>query len=358
MSLFQDALDDEPYAKFGFFGDAGSGKSWTASLIASGLYQYAKATKPVYFIDTEKGATFVKKEIFDKAGIPLRVLKSRAFKDLKPAIEEAEKEASVLIIDSITHPWYEITSSYLRTKRDGTKFIRIQDWQPIKDTWRAGYSEPYVNAQVHIIMCGRSANIFRDVEDVEQTNIQGKEVFKPIQIGTKMRTESETGYEPNLLCEMAKTYLQERGKYVRRCTIIKDRFAILDSCEFDNPTFESFLPHIERLSLGKTGGVIDTKRVSDDLFNSDDSRNLSRMRHQREILLEEIEGVLVAAYPGRSSEEVKKKADFIQKAFGGYSWKALADLDPKSLKLGLEEVRALITKDLASQGVKGEKGKN
>ena len=269
MTLFKAAQNDVCFLKAGFFGFSGSGKTWTAALLAAGLWKHIKATKPVYFFDTEQGSSFVKSSIFDKedpkvrAGlgdqkVPLMVVKTRAFKDLKPAIEEAEKEGSILLIDSISHPWYELCSAYLRSKKSGGKFIAISDWQLIKDAWRTGYSDPYLNSSLHIIMCGRASNIFEDVEDVDASEKMGKEVYKSIQVGTKMRTESETGYEPHILCEMEKVFVGDSGKYVRRCAIIKERFGVLDSKEFDNPSFKDFLPHIERLALGGVQGNMGT----------------------------------------------------------------------------------------------------
>ena len=65
-----------------------------------------------------------------------------------------------------------------------------------------------------------------------------------------MAAEKETGYEPSLLIEMEKVFNEVRGKYVRRATVIKDRFSQIDSKQFENPKFESFLPHIKMLNLG------------------------------------------------------------------------------------------------------------
>jgi AAA domain len=355
MGLFSQAKNDICYLKSGFFGFSGSGKTWTAAQLAAGLHQYIKASKPVYFLDTEQGSSFVKSSIFDPLKIPLMVVKTRAFKDLKPAIEEAEKEASVLIIDSISHPWYELCSAYLRSKKSGGKFISISDWQPIKEAWRMGYSDPYLNSNLHIIMCGRASNIFEDVEDVDATEKAGKEVYKSIQVGTKMRTESETGYEPHILCEMEKVYIAEGGKYVRRCAVIKERFGVLDSKDFDNPTFKDFLPHIERLFLGGVQGNMGLA-TSGELFSDDKSRSWFAEKRAREVILEEVEGLLVAAYPGQSAEEKRIKAESIRKAFGGYSWAALADRSSTELGKGLAVLREAVYNDLESKGMLDAQG--
>ena len=79
--LFQEATNQMAYAKFGFFGFQGSGKSFTAALIAIGLHKYIKSEKPVYFIDSETGSDYVK-PMFDKAGVKLYILKTQAFAQL------------------------------------------------------------------------------------------------------------------------------------------------------------------------------------------------------------------------------------------------------------------------------------
>lgn len=355
MSLFSPATNDINYVKAGFFGFMGSGKTETAARLIAGLHKHLKATKPVYFIDTEKGSAFVKETIFDPMKIPLMVIKTRAFADLKPAMEEAQKEGFGLIVDSISHPWYELCSAYLRSKRSGGKFIAISDWQIIKEMWRNGYSEPFVNAKLHIAECGRASNIFEDVEDLDASEKAGKEVYKSIIVGTKMRTESEAGYEPYLLCEMEKVFISEGGKYVRRCQVVKDKWRVLDSKEFDNPTFEDFLPHIQKYALdGKEGDV--KMSGSDAMFSSDKEKSWWAEKRAREVVLEEVEGLLVAAYPGQTAEEKRVKSESIRKAFGGYSWTALAERSSGELAKGLSVLRDLIFKDLEAKGMLDAQG--
>jgi hypothetical protein len=355
MGLFAESKNDMMYLKAGFFGFMGSGKTWTASVLAAGLHKYLKATKPVYFIDTEKGSAFVDSEVFRPRGVKLLTVKTRAFKDLKPAIEEAEKEASILLIDSISHPWTELCSAYLRSKKSGGKFIAISDWGILKDAWRSGYSEPFVNAKLHIIMCGRASNVFEDVQDLDASEKTGTEVFKSIIVGTKMRSESETGYEPYLLGEMDKVLISEGGKYVRRCNIVKDKWGVLDSKTFDDPTFEDFLPHIQKYAtLGKEADVKMTG--SDAMFSDDKSQSWWAEKKAREVVLEEVEGLLVAAYPGLSAGEKQMKAEMIRKAFGGYSWLALKDRHSEELGKGLVALRAYIFADLKAKGMVDELG--
>ena len=65
---------------------------------------------------------------------------------------------------------------------------------PLKAMWRE-FTDRYVNSKLHVIMRGRAGYIWDDVEDEEGV----KELKK---VGTKMKAEVETGYEPSLLIEM------------------------------------------------------------------------------------------------------------------------------------------------------------
>ena len=161
MSLFQEATNQMAYAKFGFFGFQGSGKSFTAALVALGLHKFIKSEKPVCFIDTETGADFLK-PMFDKAGVKMLVAKTQAFAQLIKAIDEAQGVSDILIIDSITHFWRELMKAH--KAKYNRKFLRIQDFGPLKDEWKQ-YSDRYVNSKLHIVMCGRAANIFEDAEE-------------------------------------------------------------------------------------------------------------------------------------------------------------------------------------------------
>src|SRR5690348_3459925 len=227
MALTKITKPKMAYLKAGFYGAQGSGKTRTATEVAIGLHKYIKSTKGVAFFDTETGSDFMV-PLFNKHKIDLFTEKSKSFVSLRGTIIQAQQVADILIIDSITHPWRELVKSYKAARRQ--KFLRIQDWGPLKEEWQQ-FSDLYVNSPLHIILCGRASNIFEDVEDNDDD--EGKKNWKAVKVGTKMATVTETGYEPSLLVEMQKKFLQEGGKYVRRAPVIKDRFRIIDSHDSD-----------------------------------------------------------------------------------------------------------------------------
>src|ERR1043165_3679300 len=89
-SLLKPASNRMAYAKIGLYGNAGSGKTRTATEIAIGLHKAIGSKKPIAAFDTEPAFAFVK-PIYDAAGIELLISdESRALVDLRQLMDEAE----------------------------------------------------------------------------------------------------------------------------------------------------------------------------------------------------------------------------------------------------------------------------
>jgi hypothetical protein len=330
MSMFKPVENTIAYFKAGFMGEAGSGKTHTSAITAIGLVQYLKqrglpeGNKPVFMLDTENGRSWVK-DLFEEAGIAFHALPTRAFKDLVPAVREAEKEASVLFIDSITHFWEDLQTSYLRrlseVRRREVTALEFQDWNYIKTTWRK-FSDAYVTSNLHCILCGRLGHEYEQVQD-ERT---GKKKIE--QSGVKMQAEKGLGYEPNILVWMERDLNLANREQTRTATILKDRSRRIDGKTFSQPTFETFLPHVEFMSLGGKHETVDTNRNSDDMMPGDEGgRDLTRVR--RQIAIEEIEALLLAhGLAGTSMEVKQKRSQTIKKHFGTVSKTEIEELMP------------------------------
>ena len=330
MSIFKKALNEQGYLKAGIMGFPGSGKSFTATEIAIGFVKMLKDKRPVFALDTEKGMDYLV-EKFDKAGIELQLARTRAFSDLIAAVDEAEKNGSVLIIDSITHFWEEVQESY--KKANQRQRLQFQDWGPIKSTWKR-YTERYLNSRLNIIMCGRAGDTYEYFLDED-----GKKQLE--KTGTKMQAEKNLGYEPGLGIEMERTRVGDfkagQRNFVNRAFILKDRFDALDGQFFDNPTFETFLPHINRLNIGVHGEI--SSKSSESMFEKNSDHNWIERKRKAGIFMEEIQGVLTSAFPGQSAEEKKIKTDLIFKHFNTRSWMALEDMPHEYLQTGLMTIR-------------------
>ncbi len=334
MTLLQKSRNEMCYLKLGIYGEAGSGKTHTASKVAIGLHNHIRDKKPIGFIDTETGSDFVL-PMFKKEKIELLVAKSRAFADLLTVVDEAEKSSSILIVDSITHFWNELLDSY--QKKHQISRITLRHWIPLKQMWRE-FTTRFINSKLHIIMAGRSAYIWDDVEDEEGV----KELKKT---GTKMRAETEMGYEPSLLVEMetVRTSARTGSNWIHRAWIIKDRFDMIDGKCFDNPGFESFLPHIESLNLGGKHRAMDKDRNSQAILNNN-NRGEGIFRKIK-ILTEKIQNAVYRAFPGQTKEDKIGRLDLLKKAFDTDSWTAIESMRYEDLEVGLKIIESEIKKE-------------
>jgi hypothetical protein len=320
MSLFTKAEVTSAYLKAGFMGFAGSGKTFTATVTAIGLVELmrqnksAQARKPIFFLDTEGGSDWVKPKI-EAAGIELFTAKTRAFRDLLEAVPEAEASASLLLVDSLTHFWVELTDAYMRAKKRTR--LQFEDWAFLKTEWRK-FTDLFVNSSLHLIVCGR-AGFEYDYSTDEETGKKNLE-----KTGIKMKAEGEMGYEPSLLVLMERELNMVTRVNHHTAQVLKDRSTLLDGKEFSDPTFECFLPHIQCLNLGGRQLGVDTTRTSVSTIPADIRDNRAT---QRKIVLAEIEDLLVLKYPGQSAVEKKTKLELLRAHFGA-SWVEMESVMP------------------------------
>ena len=209
--LFKEAKNQQAFMKVGIYGNAGAGKTYTASKLAIGIAKTIKGKKPVYFIDTEVGSDYVL-PMCKKEKIKLMRAKTRAFSDLLEACEEAEKNGSVLIVDSVSHFWKELMKAW-RTKLN-KKRIPLHYWGDIKDQW-AQFTDFYTNSNLHVIVCGRARDVWEDENEED-------EGWQPHKTGQQeMNTEKELAYEPSLLVQMNRVPDPKTRGFTHRAYIVK-----------------------------------------------------------------------------------------------------------------------------------------
>jgi hypothetical protein len=332
--LLREARNTSAFLKMGIYGCAGTGKTYSASKVAIGLSNFIKSDKPIAWADTETGSDYVKPTLFDPAGKKILVSKTKAFADLLKIVDEAQAECDIFIIDSISHFHDELMSAYLL--KNDLKRLRLKDWQPIKATWR-DFTDKFVNSKLHIILCGRSSDIWEEVEDPTDGS---KELKKT---GTRMRAEREISFEPSLLVEMEAVQLSSRvgGQVVRRAFIKKDRFSIIDGKFFDNPSFEDFLPHIQLLNLNGEHLGFETGHDSTAMF--DDPNVGERRALNKEILTEEISNEIKKLFPGQSEADKLARIKLLEEVFGTNSWTKISTLTKNDvLADGLNVIRAKV----------------
>jgi hypothetical protein len=333
MALFQKAEVTSAYLKMGVMGFAGAGKTYTATRVATGLIEYmrekniAYAEKPVFFLDTETGSDWVL-PMFRDAGVEIFTAKTRAFRDLMTAAAEAEANGSLLIVDSITHFWTEICDAYMKAKNRSR--LQFEDWAFLKKEWRK-FTDRFVNSHLHIILCGRAGFEYNYFEDDA-----GKKQLE--KTGIKMKAEGEMGYEPSLLVLMERETDLEAMKVRRVARILKDRSTRIDGRDFMNPTFKSFLPHIEYLNLGGQQLGVDTSRTSEADIPADAPRDRQAVR--RKVVLGDVQDLLVLHIPGQAAADKKRKIELLHKHFKA-GWTEMEELMPLGhLQAGFASLKA------------------
>jgi len=356
------------HVKAGLLGFPGSGKTYTATLLAVAVREHFGLDTPLAMFDTEAGAAWVNPIVQYLTGQSLLCVRSRALCDLLDTVTQCGNgAASALIVDSITHPWEEVCAAYLdevnkklaeRQRRPRTR-LEFQDWATIK-----GHGSPwhqwlaaFLNSPLHIILCGRAGFDWEFEETEADDGTIKKELRKA---GVKMRVESQFGFEPALIAEMRRdaNYSVESGhdeEIVHKAIVHKDRadaitgaigtfksFKTADGKSDWAANFEAvkafFMPHIEKLTPGSLNAIDTALKTSHGVDTTGDAQYV-RERRRKEIIIEEVQGLLTSKWPGRTNEENKAKADILQECWGTRSWTKLqkhttiADLEAGFAKL-------------------------
>lgn len=335
------------YVKGGVLGFAGSGKTYTLTRLGIGIRQHFGLKGPLAMFDTEAAAQYVAPMVKKETGLDLVGYQSRALKDAIEFLRSCKEQGvAVAIVDSVTHLWREVCDSYLKQVnealakkgRNPRTRLEFQDWSAIKKVWEE-FSNLYLNVPMHVLIAGRAGYEY-DFEDREDGS--GKDLIKT---GIKMKTEGEFGFEPSLLFQMDRVQQDAGGKlqkrFTHRCTVLKDRFGVLDGKECDDPDWTFFKPYLDLLTPGAHVSV-PTDKQTDMGVNEAGDAEYHRERRQRTIYCEEIQGALTAAFPGQSADEKKAKAELVFRLFGTRSWTAVEAMDSAKLKAGLDALPAAI----------------
>lgn len=336
--MFKKLENNRPFLKMAFEGFAGDGKSYTALEVAIGLHKLIGSKKPIAIFDTEKAFKALKWRC-DAAGIEvMHEEDERSLTSLNQAIKWCENGgADILITDSITHVWEEFLKAYLnRPDKYGNPMKRtrleFQDWGVLKPQWKELFSTPFVMAKCHIIFTGRAGYEYTD----EKNEDTGKrEIFKS---GIKMKAETETAFEPDILVLMEKKQelLSDKKRIWREATVIKDRTTIIDGKTFQNPTFENFYPAIKVLLDGTLkevhGGTIP------DTFDEFENK-FGELAREREGMISEIEASFQLMGLGTGAADKQVIAWTLNQVFGVNSIEMVSRKGVKTIREGLAVVK-------------------
>lgn len=354
MGLLREATVEQAAAKVGLFGSQGSGKTTTSALIALGLSKTYHKNAPVAFMDTENGSDYLV-PIFEAEGVKLLNFKSRAFKDMCTGISEAEESgACAYLVDSYTHPWQELNDAL--KKRLNVSRLEFRHMDQLKTMWR-GWTDLMLNSPLHVIVSGRLGYVW-DREESESGSKSGGELVK---LGTKMKSESEAGYEPSLLIEMEGIQTEaarqrktraKQGSITHHAYVLKDRWRSLNGRTFSwkdlndykagdyQKIFKEFRPHFDRLAIGGAQRAVDPARSSGAMFDGAGDSAYQQRARRVQIDLEEIQATLVKLWPGQDAKSRALKALAIETLFDTRSWTAVEGKSLDTLDARLDALRA------------------
>jgi len=341
------------FLKGAVYGDAGSGKTYTAALVLSQFIKEYVPDSRLVMLDTEGGAGFVAPMVKKITGKELLVLTATSFPELRDFLKLCAEEQHVGLIDSATHPWRTLCEDFLDAKRERVKGaggnpqttrMSLNDWAPVKEVWNKGFSDPFKFLPAHLFYCGRCGDTWEMVKDDE-----GNETLE--KTGTKMKIEKESAYEPSLLWEMfrqANPAYNPRGEttgpqWIHRAIIVKDRAGVIGGYA-DDPDIAFFRPHIEFL----VGGTHATPTENPPhVFEQGEGPNWATIKRRRNAVLETIKDELLLAHPSTSAADKKAKVALLRMAFDqDVNWTDLEGDETKYpvhiLDGGLKQLRTII----------------
>jgi hypothetical protein len=341
--MFKKLENNRPFLKLALEGFAGDGKTYTAVEIARGVHKLIGSKKPIALFDTERALKALKWK-FDSDGIEAVIQdEERSLSSLNQAIKWCEGgNADILIIDSITHVWEEFLRAYMnRPDKQGNPQKRtrleFQDWGVLKPQWKELFSTPFVMAKCHIIFTGRAGYEYTD----EKNEDTGKrEIFKS---GIKMKAETETAFEPDILVLMQKVtdLISEKKSIYREAMVVKDRTTQIDGKTIKNPIFEDFYPAIKVLLDGTLREVHGA--VIPDTFEEFEEK-YSGMAREREAMVAEIEGCFELMGLGTGAADKQVKAWTMSQVYKVNSIEMVARKSNSTMRQGLQVIKQFADK--------------
>jgi len=252
MAGFRKAKAEQAALKMALYGLAGSGKTFTSLMLAEGLAKISG--KRVAYIDTERGTDFYCKSVPERSVHPeafdFDALYTRSITEIMSEVKAlSAKEYGVIVLDSITHVWEAAREAYAgRETKAGT--IPIWAWAKIKKPYKELITY-LLNSPMHVIMCGRQGN---EYDEDEKTGDMKK-------VGTKMKAEGETAYEPHILINM-EAVRNKSGIAVITAFAEKDRTGILSGKVIENPGFDTLVKPLLPLLGGTQAQIEDVETTS------------------------------------------------------------------------------------------------
>ncbi len=206
---FKKAKREQIWLKVLFAGASGSGKTYTALRVATGIAK--KTGGKVAAIDTENGRIryYANEFDFDDLQLEMPYSPEKYIEAIDMAIDGGY---DVLIIDSITHEWDYCLEQH--SKMPGNSYTNWAKITPRHDA----FMEKILQSPLHILCTVRG----KDEYVLEEKN--GKQVPKKVGLGYKQRDNTEYNYTVTFNIDQ-KTHVAEAMK--DNTHIFEDRYDVL-----------------------------------------------------------------------------------------------------------------------------------
>lgn len=346
--------------KVGLFGPGGSGKTLTAFLIAIGVSKELHGGAGITFVDPEGVAEFVR-PVCEAEGVPLTVVSSHTFLDMRDALPAAEQAGScAFVVDHYDGIFRELTEAQKIALNLQGRRLPYQHREELVRIWDA-WVRSFRASPLACIFSGRLAWEWGDDED------EAGEAVK-VKLGTKMRGESDAGYEPNLLIELEaiqdkaardRSTRSKQGSIRHHAYVLKDRRMVLNGRRFDwkdlnaykagdyQRVWKNLGPHFTAGQPGILRGE-SAPRSSVNLFAAPTSESrFADATRRRTIAIEEIQGALNTLWPGRTDTEKRLRSIVTEALFRTRSWTAIGGLAPEVLESAWRKIQSF--EEAASQ---------
>lgn len=357
--LLHPASPQNSPVKAALFGSGGTGKTLTSILMAIGLSKEQHGSAPIAFVDPEGVSEFIR-GVCAIENVPLLVLPSRSFVEMRDALAEAESVGACAFVvdhyDGIHRELSQAQKKVLSLEGRDLPYKHRLDIQRLWDEWVVTFRA----SPLHCIFNGRLAWDYGDTE-----NEDGETTF--VKLGTKMRGDSDAGYEPNLLIELEalqdkatrhKRTRAKTGGITHYAYVLKDRRMILNGLTFKwkdlnayapgdyKTVYASFQPHFSHSLVAPVVGysaddLARPARSSAELFSAPQGETAYVERERRvTVAAEDFQATLKVLWPGETDKAKACRQAAIEAIFQTRSWSAVESKTVEAVESGAALLRA------------------